>query len=58
MRVKCLPDGELPAERRALPAVHMSHPAASEDLNPISPVAVRDSAKEVFFYEKITCFDF
>lgn len=53
MRVKCLPDGELPAGRRALPAVYISHPAASEDLNPISPVAVRDSAKEVFFMKKL-----
>ena len=31
MRVKCPPDRELLAGRREFPAVHISHPAASED---------------------------
>ena len=61
VRVKCPPDRELLAGRREFPAVHISHPAASEDSLQIpfvsvtvrlSPVVVRKSAKEVFFYAK------
>ena len=48
MRVKCQTDGELPAGRKASPAVHMSHPAASED--PVYGISWcgQRSVKEVF----------
>ena len=48
-----MPDGELPAGRRAMPAVHLSHPAAPEDKDPISPAAGRILQRRYFFMKKL-----